>query len=241
MKKIITLIFTLTIALNLFAFEITPNYFGQRLDNGTAFQEYTISNKTNHIVRYRFSALPSKIKEKSMDKWVVFQPRYMSIKPGESRCLKIFANSPSNAQIGEYAFYTYIESITIPDFIFDEEKKTTIVAGTQFRINIAIQMFAWVGNLPPKVDLCNYKVYKKNGRLHIKGTLKNLTKKRFVQYRVTAYGKNSSQVVDGGFIFIDQNKNFDTLLSDNFSNITDLTKIEVIEFPSQNILKVVKL
>lgn len=239
MKKITTLIFTFIITLNLFAFEITPDYFGQRLDNGGAFQEYTISNKTNHTVRYRFSALPSKIKEKSMDKWVVFQPRYMTIKPGESRCLKIFANSPLNTQVGEYAFYTYIESITIPDFVFDKEK-TALVAGTQFGVNIAIQMFAWVGDLPPKVDLYNYKVYKKNGRLHIKGTLKNLTKKRFVQYRVTAYGKNSSQVIDGGFIFIDQSKNFDTLLSDNFSSITDLDKIEVIEFPSQNILKIVK-
>lgn len=237
MKKLIYL-FIFFISSITFSFNISPDGFGKRFDNMGGFQEYTLNNNSGKTIRYRFKILPGD-KDKSMHKFIKFQPKYMTIKSGESKKLKIFAQAPKNTPIGDYNFYLAVESVTIPGII--NSKKGSVTTDATVGINVHIEMLGWVGDLPAKLKLKDYKVYEKDGKVRFKGNMVNYTKKRFVRYMMEIIGNSGERVtIYGGVLPANKNKNFDVPLS-KFKRKNDIWKIEVRETLDRNLIETIKL
>lgn len=221
-----------------FSFNISPDGFGKRFDGIGGFQEYILKNNTGKTIRYRFKIIPGS-KDKSMHKWIEFEPKYMTIKNGESKKLKLFAKAPEGTPIGDYNFYLGAESVTIPGII--NSKEGSVTTGATIGININIEMLGWVGNLPAKLKLDNYKIYEKKGKVNIKGNVNNHTEKRFVRYIIEVIGnKGERTTIYGGVLPAKTNQNFDIELPD-FKKKSDIWKIEVRETLDRTLLQTIKL
>lgn len=238
MKKIFLAITIFLLSLTSYAFNISPDGFGKRFDGIGDFQEYTFKNNTGMTVRYRFKVLPGK-EGKSMHKWIEFQPKYMTIKNGESKKLKLFAKAPKGTPIGDYNFYLGVESVTIPGVL--NPKDGVISTGATVGINVSIEMLGWVGDLPAKLKLEKYNFYTKDNQVFFKGTVINHTKKRFVRYMmeiIGAYGER--ETIYGGVLPANATKEFDIPLP-KFKKKSDIWKIEVRETLDRNLIQTITL
>lgn len=239
MKKLYILLLLFFINILAYSFHISPDGFGKRIDGDGGFQEYTFENKTGKTIRYRFAILPGRNPEKSMDKWIEFEPKFMTIKNGESKKLKLYAKSPKDAKIGDYSFYLAVNSVTVPGIV--EGKEGAITTGTTVGINMHIEMLGWVGDLPAKLKLEKYEFYEKDGKVHFKGFINNRTEKRFVRYMIEVTGNRGEKAtIYGGVLPALQTKSFDIPL-EQFKKKGDVWKIEVKETLDRNLLQTIKL
>lgn len=239
MRKIVLSIFILLISIISFGFHISPDGFGKRIDNDEGFQEYTFKNMTGKTIRYKFAVLPGKNPEKSMDKWIEFEPKYMTIKEGESKKLKLYAKSPEGAKEGDYNFYLAVNSVTVPGVL--DEKKESVVAGTTVGINMNIEMLGWVGDLPAKLKLEKYEIYEKDGKVMFKGFVNNHTEKRFVRYMIEVIGNRGEKAtLLGGVLPAKKTNEFDVEIP-QFKKKSDVWKIEVRETLDRNLIQTIKL
>lgn len=237
MKKLI-LILILTLSTLSLAFSISPDGFGKRFDDVGGFQEYTFENKTGKTIRYRFNIHPGD-DGKSMHQWIDYEPKYMTIKSGESKKLKLFAKAPEGTPVGDYNFYLGVESVTIPGIL--NSKEGSVTTGTTVGINVVIEMLGWVGDLPAKLKLENYSIYEENGKVKIKGLVDNHTEKRFVRYMIEIIGKRGERsTIYGGVLPAKKTKTFDVALP-KFKKKGDIWKIEVRETLDRNLLQTIKL
>lgn len=234
MKKFIFLFFIFFISREGFSFNMSPDGFEKRIDGNGNFQEYTFKNNTGKTIRYRIKVHPGK-NGKSMHKWIEYQPKFMTIKNGESKNLKLFIKSPKGTPIGDYHFYLGIENIIVPSILKDQNSGIGI--STTVGLSISIEMLGWVGDLPAKLKLENYKFYKKNNQVYIKGRIKNLTKDRFVKFSMDITNDlNITESIPFGVILEKETKDFNILLP-SFKKINNIWKIQLKEKSSNIIIK----
>ncbi len=237
MKKLIYILIFLLSTIS-FSFNISPDGFGKRFDDIGGFQEYTLENNTGKTIRYRFKVLPGD-KGKSMHQWIEYEPKYMTIKNGESKKLKLFAKAPEGTPVGDYNFYLAVESVTIPGIL--NSKEGAVTTGATIGINVHIEMLGWVGDLPAKLKLDEYKIYEKDGKVRMKGVVNNHTEKRFVRYLVDIIGNRGERAtIYGGVLPAKKTKNFDVALPE-FKKKGDVWKIEVRETLDRNLIQTIKL
>ncbi|MGL4946189.1 MAG: hypothetical protein ACRC4X_00765, partial [Cetobacterium sp.] len=226
MKKYYIIILTLILSILSYSFNISPDGFGKRVDNG-AVQEYTFKNNTGKTIRYRFKMLPGK-NGRSMHEWIEFEPKVMTIKNAESKKLKVFVKSPPGTPIGDYSFYMNIETVTLPNTI-GNTKENSATAGSTIGLSLNIEMLGWVGDLPAKLKLEKHEFYTKNNSLHLKGFVNNRTENRFVRYMIDIIGNNGErETFYGGVITAKNSRNIDIPLK-KFKKKKDIWKIEVKE------------
>ena len=236
MKKYLIIILTLILNIISFAFHISPDGFGKRVDEG-AMQEYTFKNNTGKTIRYRFKIHPGK-EGKSMLEWIEFEPKYMTIKNAESKKLKLFVKSPEGTPIGDYNFYLGVESVTLPNTL-QPTKDGTAAAGSTVGISINIEMLGRVGDLHAQLKLEKYDFYDKNGVLHMKGFVNNKTPQRFVRYMINVIGNNGvRETFYGGVVNAKDTRNIDIPLP-KFKKKSDIWKLEVRETLDQNLLQTI--
>ncbi|MGL5000066.1 MAG: hypothetical protein ACRC0R_01765 [Cetobacterium sp.] len=237
MKKYYIMILTLLLSILSYSFNISPDGFGKRVDNGSV-QEYTFKNDTGKTIRYRFKMLPGK-NGRSMHEWIEFEPKVMTIKNAESKKLKVFVKSPPRTPIGDYSFYMNIETVTLPNTI-GNTKDNSATAGSTIGLSLNIEMLGWVGDLPAKLKLEKYEFYTKNNSLHLKGFVNNRTESRFVRYMIDIIGNNGErETFYGGVITAKNSRNIDIPLK-KFKKKKDIWKIEVKETLDRNLLQTIK-
>ncbi|MGL5356200.1 MAG: hypothetical protein ACRDAQ_06595 [Cetobacterium sp.] len=236
MKKYYIMILTLLLSILSYSFNISPDGFGKRVDNGSV-QEYTFKNDTGKTIRYRFKMLPGK-NGRSMHEWIEFEPKVMTIKNAESKKLKVFVKSPPGTRIGDYSFYMNIETVTLPNTI-GNTKDNSATAGSTIGLSLNIEMLGWVGDLPAKLKLEKYEFYTKNNSLHLKGFVNNRTESRFVRYMIDIIGNNGErETFYGGVITAKNSRNIDIPLK-KFKKKKDIWKIEVKETLDRNLLQTI--
>ena len=191
MKKVIIGIL-MGIIFNLgFGFHIMPDGFEKRIDNGDGYQEFYFPNNSLETIRYKFSATPGSSVRKDMSQWVEFYPKVLTIKPGETGILKVYAKAPKTAEDGEYGFHLDSMPITVPKIGKDGKE---IKANVGVKIRASIEMIGYVGDLKPILRVESYKIYEKDDKTKMDLNIRNMTPKRGVEYGVQIRGKNNTTV-----------------------------------------------
>ena len=203
MKKLITLFF---IILNIisYSFHIMPDGFEKRIDNGEGYQEFYFPNNGLETLRYKFAVSPGSNIRGDMSQWVEFYPKVLTVKPGETGLLKVFAKAPKEAKDGEYGFHLDSSLISIPNI---KKDRTGIKSNVGIRINASLEMIGYIGNLEPLIKVDNYKIYEENGKTKLDIALKNPSDKRGVEFGIQVKGKNNTLVRNTlGRIYAEENK-----------------------------------
>lgn len=236
MKRYLIIIFTILLSSIAWAFHISPDGFGKRVDEG-AMQEYTFKNNTGKTIRYRFKMLPG-TKGRSMHEWIEFEPKVMTIKNAESKKLKVFVKSPPGTPVGDYNFYMNVETVPLPNIV-GNTKEGTAAAGSTVGLSVNIEMIGWVGDLPAQLKMEKYDFYTKDNTLHLKAFINNRTEKRFVRYMLDIVGNNGQrETFYGGVVPAKNSRNIDIPLP-KFKKKSDLWKIEVRETLDRNLLQTI--
>ncbi|WP_418963913.1 hypothetical protein [Cetobacterium sp.] len=234
MNKFIISFFLILFNTISWAFNMSPDGFGKRVDQG-AMQEYTFENNTGKTIRYRFKINPG-TKGKSMHEWIEFEPKNMTIKNKESKKLKIFVKSPKGTPEGDYNFYLGVETINVPTTVSTTKDKS-VGAGATVGLAINVEMLGWVGELPAQLNLENYSFYEKSGMLYMKGVINNKTPKRFVKYMIDITNNNGiRETFFGGVINAKEIRNIEIPLP-KFKKKNEIWKIEVKETLDRNLLQ----
>lgn len=236
MNKFLIIFFTLLFNSISWGFNMSPDGFGKRVDEG-AMQEFTFKNNTGKTVRYRFKINPG-ADGKSMHEWIEFEPKHMTIKNKESKKLKVFIKSPPGTPEGDYNFYLGVDTITLPNTV-TTTKENAVGAGATVGLAINVEMLGWVGDLPPQLKLEKHSFIEKDGVLHMKGVINNKTPKRFVRYMIDIIGNNGSrETFYGGVVSAKEVRNIEVPLP-KFKKKSDIWKIEVKETVDRNLLQTI--
>lgn len=83
MKKIILIIYLIIINFSYGYMNIYPLNFDKRIDGIGEVQEYTLTNITNEVKRYRVNI--EKVEENDMSEWIEFYPKSLTLNPGEEK------------------------------------------------------------------------------------------------------------------------------------------------------------
>ncbi|MDX8335208.1 hypothetical protein [Candidatus Cetobacterium colombiensis] len=190
MKKLITLFFTIFNLIS-YSFHIMPDGFEKRIDNGQGYQEFYFPNNGLETLRYKFSASPGSDIRGDMSQWVEFYPKVLTVKPGETGLLKVFAKAPKQAKEGEYGFHLDSSLISIPNM---KKDGSGIKSNVGIKINTSLEMIGYVGNLEPEIKIEKYRVYEENGKTKLDISIKNPSDKRGVEFGIQVKGKKNSLV-----------------------------------------------
>lgn len=180
MKKIlnkmnIILIFAI-LGINTLATPLLPMKFDKRIDENGGYQEYQVDNPTNETLRYKIYKKPetkdlsSKGIVGSMDKWIDFYPKILTIPPRSKGIVKMAIKAPKNTKPGEYAARVGTSPVAIPKV---GEKGESINAQISLPIGTEIQIFGYVGDITPKIE-GELKEKKTENGDYIVGKIKNV-------------------------------------------------------------------
>ena len=187
MKKIIMAVLGLFMYVAGYGFYMMPDGFEKRIDKGDGYQEFHFPNNTDRTMRYKFSATPGSKGRGDMSQWVEFYPKVLTIKPRETGLLKVYAKSPEGTPEGENGFHLESVPVDIPQIGKDGQE---IRASVGMKIATALEMIGYVGDLEPKLQILNHRIYKEGGETKMDVTIKNNTPKRGVEYGIEVKGKN---------------------------------------------------
>lgn len=150
----------LFLSLKVFAYiNITPITFDERIDKDGGAKNYIISNSSKKIKRYRVYVEP--VEEKNdMTNWVEWYPKSLSLKPGESKEIKVLITAPSDAKRGEYTTKLCVKELETPM----HKENINILT------NLKMELAGYVGDIEPKI-LVKEQIADKN-KLRI--TIKNI-------------------------------------------------------------------
>lgn len=133
---------------------ITPLTFDKRIDGEGGYKEYTLSNSSKNITKYRIYI--EKNNEKyDMSDWVEFFPKTLTLKPGESKKIKVLITAPNDSREGEYTTNLCIKEVEVPL----KNKELNILT------NLKIELAGYVGDLKPKIEITN--IYREDKSLKI--------------------------------------------------------------------------
>lgn len=137
------------------ASSLLPMKFDKRIDGNGGYQEYQVENPTNETVRYKIYKKPEirDLKDKgiigSMDRWIEFYPKILTIPPRSRGVVKLAIKAPKSAAVGEYAARVGTLPIAIPK---TGGEGSAINAQISLPIGTEMQIFGYVGELAPKVE-----------------------------------------------------------------------------------------
>lgn len=176
LKKIFTLFFLL--ANMIFALEIGPTMFEQRIDGSGGYREFTVSNSTNTTLRYKLTVFPGSDKDRDMSKWTEVSPKILTIKPGKTGKLKIFTKTPNGIPEGEYKYILSLKTMDLPKLLGENNE---IASAAKLNFDFRLEFIGYAGDLKPNVELVNSIVStNKDGQTVVTGTIVNKTPKRGV-------------------------------------------------------------
>ena len=159
-----------------FGVPLLPMKFDKRIDGNGGYQEYQVENTTNETLRYKIYKKPetkdltSKGIVGSMDKWIDFYPKILTIPPKSRGIVKMAIKAPRNAKVGEYAARIGTSPVIIPKI---GEKGEAINAQISLPIGTEIQIFGYVGDITPKIEGDLKEKKGKNGSF-VTGKIKNI-------------------------------------------------------------------
>lgn len=172
MKKIsmIVILFSVVFFMNTsYGFEFSPIGFDKRIDNGDGYAEFYLDNSTHETQRYRVRIV-STGKNNDISKYVNIYPGIVSIKPKERGVLKLYAKAPKILKNGVYRFMLSIESIALPTL---EKYKKDINGAISMRVNVNLEMEAYVGEIKDNIKVIEKKIIKKNNDSYFIGEFLN--------------------------------------------------------------------
>lgn len=189
MKKIIILFFIIFVTT--FTFNITPTFFEKRLDAEGGYQEYILKNNSDSTVRYKVSVLPGLGKLPSMDQWVEYSPKVLTVKPKSESVLKVYIKAPKGALEGEYSAVLNMKTINLPKVPKDDGQK--VAATTRLGIDVSLEISGYVGDCSPKLEILNLKMSENKDKKNVLTfNVENKTLKRGVYYTIDVLGKNGT-------------------------------------------------
>lgn len=155
-KILVFLFFTIEV----FAYiNITPITFDERIDKDGGIKEYIISNSSKKSKRYRIYV--ESVEEKNdMTDWVEWYPKSVSLKPGESKNIKVLITAPLEAKRGEYITKLCIKELETPI----QKENISILT------NLKIELAGYVGDIKPKIIVKREDKDSQNEKLVIKNT-----------------------------------------------------------------------
>lgn len=190
-KKIITLFFMIFVTT--FTFNVTPTFFEKRLDAEGGYQEYVLKNNSDSTIRYKVSVLPGLGKLPSMDQWVEYSPKVITVKPKSESILKVYIKSPKGTPEGEYSALLNMKTINLPKMPKDDGQ--TVAATTRLGIDVSLEISGYVGDFPSKLEILNLKMVENKDKKNVLTfNVKNKTQKRGVYYTIDVIGKNGTYV-----------------------------------------------
>lgn len=228
MKRIMFIIGAMFLVLNIaFGFNMSTTVFDQRIDTG-GYREIIFKNTSNMPIRYKFTVKDSG-KKNDMSKWVKLYPKVMNIPPLKEGILKVYAQSPTGVENGEYYFVLQISPIAIPSI---KEETGKIVGASNVSFVPLIVMKGYVGEQDFNKNLLLTDIkFKKNSKnkLEMSASIDN---KCDIGLNLGLKFLNSSDVMIDGKVIgeIKKNKkgNFKITL-DNIANEKEISKIVIYD------------
>lgn len=147
---------------------VYPVTFDKRIDGLGETEEYTITNTTNKILKYRFYVEPSE--HNDMSKWIELYPESLILKPGQEKKVKLYINSPTDTKEGEYSATLGIKELGIPKIT----KENNLL---EVYTNLKMKIYGYVGELPIKLNFKDFKVAKDKD-IKLMGKIENISKRR---------------------------------------------------------------
>lgn len=154
-EKLGKILLFLMLGISSFAATMLPMKFDKRIDGKGGYQEYQIQNPTNKTVRYRIfkKPEPKDLTDQgivgSMDRWIDFYPKILTIPPRSNGIVKVAIKSPPGAKSGEYAARIGTSPVAIPKIGKSGE---AINAQITLPVGVEMQIFGYVGEIEPKIE-----------------------------------------------------------------------------------------
>ncbi len=185
---------------------VSPVYFDERIDGEGGYKEYTLTNSTNKVLKYRIYS--EKISDSmDMSEWIDLYPMSLTLKSGESKKVKMLVSAPKEAKEGEYIAVLGIKELEVPN----EKESKNISLLTNLKIEIA----GYIGDLKPSIKIDKI-LLKNKENLELKIT--NTSKRR---YRFDGYLEKidgTREFFKSFRLFAGETKNFDDLKIKNLKN-----------------------
>ncbi|MBC2853639.1 hypothetical protein [Cetobacterium sp. 2G large] len=186
LKNFLSIFFLITNFL--FALQIGPPMFEQRIDGSGGYKEFTLKNSSKTTLRYKLTILPSSGKYMDMSKWTEVSPKIVTIKPGKIGKFKVFANAPKDVPEGEYAYTLSLKTMDLPKL---PGETSVVQAGAKLNFDFHLEFIGYAGELKPEIELINPRVdINKDGNVVLNGTIVNKTKKRGIYCGITVISGN---------------------------------------------------
>lgn len=241
MKKICLLLTMLISLVKItFALDMNTTLFDQRIDTG-GYREIIFKNNSTQKVRYKFFVKEGDTK-KDMSKWVKLYPKVMTIPPLQEKTLKLYAQSPKDAEKGEYSFNLQVAPVVVPTISKDNGK---ISGSMNIAISPIIAMSGYVGDpeFEKNLSLKDIKFKKiensKEKEIEVTATIEN---KSNVSLNVGLKFLNSAGLmVDGSWIGrINDKATFKAIIK-RFNKPEDVKKIVIYDATNIVELKTITL
>lgn len=187
MKKFFLLFFAI-FKLGMAYININPVTFDKGIDGKGDGEIYTLFNGSEKPVRYSIY-LESPPKGRDMSSWLEFYPKTITLRPGQSGEVKVFAKAPADSETGEYTAILGLREQSVPD----EESMKKGISAVQVLTNLRIQIAGYVGDVKPNLKLHSPALKREGNSLIFSGEMENIGGRRgtFQGYLEDSSGKNS--------------------------------------------------
>lgn len=152
-----------------YAFEFSPIGFDKRIDNGEGYAEFYLDNSTKEVQRYKIEVI-STGKKNDISKYISIYPNIISVQPKDRGILKVYAEAPKDLKEGIYRFMLSIESIAVPSL---KKDRKDINGAISMRVNINLEMEAYVGEIKDNIKVIDKKIVKKDKNSYFIGEFIN--------------------------------------------------------------------
>ncbi len=204
LKKFLMLFFLITNII--FALELSPTMFEQRIDGSGGYREFVVANNTNTTLRYKLTIFPGSNKDRDMSKWTEVSPKILTIKPGKTGTLKIFTKAPNSIPEGEYNYILSLKTMDLPKLPGETNE---IASAAKLNFDFRLEFTGYAGDLKPNIELINPVVSTdKDGLTIVKGTIVNKTPKRGIYCAITVMSGNQSLTYSEIRVPVDEKKEF---------------------------------
>lgn len=159
-----------------FSYGIQPMYFEKDISSGRGYSEISILNTNKRQRgRYKISIGESSDPKEDISSFVEIYPKVLNVMPESKGLLKVFVNLPKELKKDEYSFMLQVIPITIP--VVNGGNKD-ISASMNMKLAMNVEMYGHYGEanqeeIEKGIRLENYKIYEKDGKVYLKGTLIN--------------------------------------------------------------------
>lgn len=172
MKKIRSLLVILTlfiISSLSYSMKLRPIGFDKRIDDGNGFQEFTVTNTSNKLMRYKVT-VNSTGKKNDVSNLISVYPKVFTVEPLSEKNFKVYVEETQLPK-GEYNFILGVQPIKVPDI--EETAKGKINSSVSMQMAMKVEMMAYSGDIIEKFDMIKDKFYTKDGKKFYSAHIKN--------------------------------------------------------------------